>query len=173
MSALRASRRNYPEIVGRQSDTDGAYAVVRGPAGMGFVAGRGGQAHRFANKNRLRNESHSRPGGIGRPVARVRWPGNGSREKFPFPAAGRDTGRGTWFVGESDAERVADLIDQCPERRDEAPRTAAPTGAPGTAAPFTGDVRAAPPVADGAAPVFETWRRRIAEQVIHQEGVSL
>ncbi|ROP41676.1 hypothetical protein [Saccharothrix texasensis] len=172
MSALRASRRNYPEIGRRQFDIDGAHAIVREPAGMGFVAGRGGQAHRFANKNRLRNESHPRPG-IGRPMVGARWPANGSREKFPPPVARRHTGSGTWFVGESDAERVADLIDQCPERRDEAPRTATPTGAPGAAAPFSGDVRAAPPVADGAVLVFETWRRRIAEQVIHQEGVSL
>ncbi|XVS62303.1 hypothetical protein ACQPYE_29095 [Actinosynnema sp. CA-299493] len=151
MSALRASRRNYPGIVGRRFTADDAYAIAREPVGMGFVAGRDGRA-----------------------VTRTPRPGNKSREEFPIPVAHRDTGRGTWFVGESDAERVADLIDKCPERREEEPHVgAAPTGATGTAAPFTGDVRTAPAAADSAALVFETWRRRIAEQVIHQEGVSL
>jgi hypothetical protein len=121
LSALRALRRNFPEIVGRQFRTGYAYAIEREPAGMGFVTGRGGRAHRYADKSRVVNGSYRRHGGIG-------WPHAG----------------------------------------------ATPTGAPGVTAPSADGAHLAPPVSDGAAaPVFETWRRRIAEEFVHQEGVSL
>ncbi|MEU4744141.1 hypothetical protein AB0G02_27255 [Actinosynnema sp. NPDC023658] len=65
------------------------------------------------------------------------------------------------------------MIDKFPARRTGGPLAGPVQGAPGEAAPFTEDVRSAPPVTDGAVPAFETWRRRIAEQFVHQEGVSL
>ncbi|WP_367138194.1 hypothetical protein [Saccharothrix sp. HUAS TT1] len=58
--------------------------------------------------------------------------------------------------------------------RDDVPR--APHRDTGRATWFVGDAdaqRPAPPVPDGAVPAFETWRRRIAEEFVHQEGVSL
>ncbi len=141
---------------------------------MVFVTGRGRRAHRFADKSRTTNDGYPRYGGIGWAMARMPWHGNGAWVQFPHALGHRYTGRATCFVGESDAKRVADVIDNFPAHRTEGPHTGAvPTGAPGATAPSTDDVRPAPPVPDGAAPVLETWRRRIAEEFVHQEGVSL
>jgi hypothetical protein len=113
LSALRALRRNFPEIVGRQFHTEHAYAIEREPAVMGFVTGRDGRAHRFADKSRTLNDSYARHGGSGR------------------------------------------------------------AGAPGAVASSDDGARPAPPAPGGTVSVLETWRRRIAEEFVHQEGVSL
>lgn len=66
MSALRALRRNYPEIVGRQFHTERAYAIEREPAVKGFVTGRDGRAYRFASESRTVNDRYPRHGSAGR-----------------------------------------------------------------------------------------------------------
>ncbi|MEV8441814.1 DUF1702 family protein [Actinosynnema sp. NPDC051121] len=71
--------------------------------------------------------------------AGMRFVTGGGGRAFRFAKQNRDhqdIGRATWFVGGSDDQRVADMIDEFP-------------------------------------PLFQTWRRRIAEQFVHQEGVSL
>ncbi|TQM84379.1 hypothetical protein FHX81_6823 [Saccharothrix saharensis] len=110
---MGAGRSNSPGNAGRQFHTDSAFAVgtITPEWDSARVAASGG-----------------------------RWPacrgtGKGGRHGSRAPDH-RDIGRVTWLVGWSDAQRVADVIEQ-----------------------FT--------------PPFGTWRRRIAEEFVHQEGVSL
>ncbi|WP_461125042.1 hypothetical protein [Saccharothrix stipae] len=58
-------------------------------------------------------------------------------------------------------------------RHDDPPSSAGRTAERAVAAHITKRVRRAPSVPDGAEPAPQTWRRRIAEQFVHQEGVSL
>ncbi|MEV1121163.1 DUF1702 family protein [Actinosynnema sp. NPDC049800] len=156
------------------------------------------------------------------------WPGSGPRA-YTNRALDQGIGRAMWFVGGTDPEYVADLIDGFAEHRREDLYSGAGLAATyaggvtedellmfrersgqhagmvaqasafaaearakaGTMVPHTGlatrifcgmepedaaritqDVRPAPPIVDGAEPAFETWRRRIAAQFVHQEGVG-
>ncbi|MFI9008085.1 hypothetical protein ACIGNX_12715 [Actinosynnema sp. NPDC053489] len=124
---------------------------------MAFVTGRGGRAARFPNEDRTARHGTTQHDGIGWAMARMPWHGRGRPEQLRLVPDHQDIGRATWFVGRSDAQRVADTIGKVPARPGRAPHTgAAPAGSPGEAAPRS-----------------RTWRRRIAEEFVHQEGVSL
>ncbi|MGW4116517.1 hypothetical protein ACWEFJ_37060 [Actinosynnema sp. NPDC004786] len=154
MNALRAMRRELPEIAGRQFF---ATPVITQRPPEGFVAD-----HRWTVQD-----------GIGLAMARMPRHGTGPVVHRPRALDHQDIGRAPWFVGESDAQRVADTIEKSPWRHGVPHARAAPGGAAGEAARSTEDAHPAPPVPDGAGPVSEAWRRRIAEESAHQEGVSL
>ncbi|MFE2756675.1 hypothetical protein ACFXGA_32240, partial [Actinosynnema sp. NPDC059335] len=95
MNALRAMRRELPEIAGRQFF---ATPVITQRPPEGFVAD-----HRWTVQD-----------GIGLAMARMPRHGTGPVVHRPRALDHQDIGRAPWFVGESDAQRVADTIEKSP-----------------------------------------------------------
>jgi hypothetical protein len=115
---------------------------------------------------KVRTTNHDHPAHVGIGWAMARMP------RY------RGIGRAQWSADRTYNERVADITDMTDTNhpfsahRSHGPQSAAgPAGAPEEAARLIqGACTGRPtPVGTGAAP--ETWRRRIAEEFIHQEGV--